>query len=71
MGEMVIEPVAAIDWDRIDELMGQHADMDLGIVDASVVAAAERVGVARIATLDRKDASAIRPRHVESFHLLP
>ena len=40
-------------------------------VDASVVAAAERLGLTEIATTDRRDFSLVSPAHAESFELLP
>lgn len=70
-GDFVIEPVAASDWLRIAELVGQYRDLPLGAVDASVVAAAERFDIAQIATLDRRHFSVIRPRHITNFDLLP
>jgi predicted nucleic acid-binding protein len=70
-GELCLEPVEPSDWDRIAELMEQYVDLPLGIADASVVALAERLGATEIATLDRRHFSAVRPRHVESFTLLP
>ena len=59
------------DWLRIAQLVEQYRDLPLGTVDASVVAAAERLGVSTIATLDRRHFSVVRPKHVESFELLP
>ncbi len=59
------------DWDRVAELVDQYADLDLGLVDASVIAVAERLAVSEIATLDRRDFTVVRPRHVEAFTLLP
>jgi len=43
----------------------------LGTVDASVVAAAERLGVTRVATLDRKHFTVVRPAHAPAFEVLP
>lgn len=43
----------------------------IGFVDASVVAVAERLGLETIATTDRRDFAAIRPRHVHRFTLVP
>jgi uncharacterized protein len=40
-------------------------------VDASVVAAAERLDVRQIATVDRRDFGVVRPKHAEAFELLP
>ena len=64
-------PVLDSEWSRISELMNQYADLPLGIFDASVIALAERHGLAEIATLDRRHFSVVRPRHVGSFTLLP
>jgi hypothetical protein len=39
---------------RVGELNRQFADLDLGFVDAAVVAIAEALGLARVATTDRR-----------------
>jgi predicted nucleic acid-binding protein len=57
--------------ERIGELMEKYADLPLGVADASVVAVAEELGVREIATLDRRDFGVVRPRHTNSFTLLP
>ncbi len=64
-------PVDAEDWPRMIELIARYRNLPLGTVDASLVALAERLGVTQIATLDRRDFSAVRPNHVEAFELLP
>jgi len=56
---------------RMAELVARYADMALGTVDASVVTAAERLGIATIATLDRRHFGAVRPSRVDAFHLPP
>jgi hypothetical protein len=70
-GEFTVEPVRAGDWLRIAELVYQYRDQSLGTVDASVVAAAERLGVTTILTLDRRDFSIVRPGHTDRFEILP
>lgn len=70
-GELTIEPILDSEWSRITELMTQYADLPLGMVDASVIALAERHGLTEIATLDHRHFSVVRPRHVKSFTLLP
>lgn len=70
-GAFVVEPVAAADWLRIAELVARYRDLPLGTVDASVVTAAERLGVTEIATVDRRHFSVVRPGHVGAFSLLP
>ena len=64
-------PLEPIDWVRIAELGMQYRDLPLGSVDASVVAAAERLRITQIATLDRRHFSVVRPAHVDAFELLP
>ena len=46
---------------RIGELVARYADLPLGTVNATVVAAAERLGVTAIATTDRRHFSVVRP----------
>ena len=70
-GAFIVEPVAAADWLRIAELVARYRNLPLGTVDASVVAAAERLGVTEIATVDRRHFGVVRPRHTEAFTLLP
>ena len=59
------------DLHRMAELMNTYADLPLGTVDAAVIATAERLGVTKIATLDRRHFTVVRPTHVASFELLP
>jgi predicted nucleic acid-binding protein len=59
------------DWRRIADLTEQYADLPLGIVDASVVALAERRELDVIATLDHRHFATVRPRHIEAFTLVP
>ena len=51
------------------ELVETYEDLGLGTVDASVIAAAERLGATIIATLDRRHFSVVRPSHVFAFEL--
>jgi uncharacterized protein len=70
-GNPIAEPVAAEDWLRMAELVGRYADLPLGSVDASVVAAGERLAVREVATLDRRHFGVVRPNHLDAFELLP
>lgn len=70
-GELSVERFHPADAERTAELVAQYRDLPLGTVDASVVAAAERLEVTQIATLDRRHFSVLRPRHTEAFELLP
>jgi len=68
-GELAIEHLTRHDWKRTQQLMGTYDA--LGLVDASIVAIAERLKVHAIATTDRRDFSLVRPAHVERFTLVP
>ena len=69
-GNLIVEPVAAADWLRIAELVAQYGDLPLGTVDASVIAAAERLGTNDIATLDRRHFTVVQS-NIGSLNLLP
>lgn len=71
VGNFTTDPVLPGDWLRIAELVAQYRDLPLGTVDASVVATAERLEIATIATLDRRHFSVVRPAHVTAFEILP
>jgi uncharacterized protein len=43
----------------------------VGFVDAAVPAIVERLGEPKLATLDRRHFSIMRPRHVDALELLP
>ncbi len=70
-GEIERLDLTETDWARVVELIERYTDLGLGVVDASVVAVAERLGVTQIATLDRRHFTAVRPSHIPSFELLP
>lgn len=70
-GEFLAEHPTQADWMRVIDLVWTYRDWPLGTVDASIVAAAERLGVASIATLDHRHFGAVRPAHVVAFELLP
>jgi predicted nucleic acid-binding protein len=63
--------VRVADWLRIAELVWRYRDLPLGTVDASVVAAAERLRIREVATLDRRHFTVVRPAGIGSFTLLP
>lgn len=69
--EMSVEQVAAPDMARTVEILKRYADADIGFVDASLVAVAERLGIDTIFTTDRRHFSLIRPAHCSAFTLLP
>jgi uncharacterized protein len=64
----VVEPTSG-DYGLMSGLVAQYEELPLGGVDAAVVAIAERLGLAEVATLDRRHFSVVRPRHVSAFTL--
>jgi predicted nucleic acid-binding protein len=69
--ELQLVEMTRNDVRRIAEIVRQYADFPLGMVDASVVALAERLGIRQVATLDRRHFSVAQPQHVEAFTLVP
>jgi uncharacterized protein len=63
--------VSTADYERVAELVEMYADWPLGGTDASLAAIAERLGVTKVATLDRRHFGPIQPRHTTAFTLLP
>ena len=59
------------DWQRVAELVEQYADMDLGTVDAVIIAIAERLSVTTLATINPRDFRVVKPAHCGAFELVP
>lgn len=70
-GAYRLEAPTEDDLSRAAELGEGYADLDLGLVDASVIALCERLGIETVLTLDRRDFSVVRPRHCAALQLLP
>lgn len=71
IGVWRVEELATEDYGRVLELCRTYADLDLGFVDAAVMAIVERLGEPKLATLDRRHFTVVRPRHVAALELLP
>ncbi len=70
-GEFTVEPLEPEDIVRADVIMEKYADLDLGFVDATVIATAERLDAVEILTTNRRHFAQVRPRHAGSLTLLP
>ena len=66
-----VEGLQPADYTRVGELCDRYADADIGFVDAAVFAIVERLGESRLATLDRRHFSLLRPRHRDTIDLVP
>lgn len=70
-GVFEIEDLVHSDYRRVREICEQYSDSDVGLVDAGVLAVAERLNEPKVATLDHRNFRMFRPRHVDSLTLLP
>lgn len=71
LGELAVIDLDRGDYTRCAELIDRYADLGLGLVDASVVAVAERLGITTLATINHRDFRVVRPQHVAAFELIP
>lgn len=66
-----IEAPSTADLRRCHDLQRSYADLRLGVVDASVVALAERLSEPKVGTLDHRHFSVVRPAYVDALRLVP
>jgi uncharacterized protein len=66
-----VESISLEDLTRTHQILEKYADNQIDFTDAAIVAVAERLGISRIYTLDRRDFSVIRPKHCDYFELIP
>ena len=68
-----LEPVdlEPSDWTRTIELCATYHDLRLDLMDASIVAVAERLELSTIATMNHRDFTVVRPAHRQTFELVP
>ena len=70
-GPWPVTDLEPVDLQRAAELMARYAESRIGFVDAAIAALAERLAVVRVYTLDRRDFTVVRPRHVPAFEVVP
>ncbi|MEK7766670.1 MAG: PIN domain-containing protein [bacterium] len=70
-GAYQLEHPTPADVVRAATLSAKYADLDLGFVDAAVVALCERLSEVKVATLDHRHFGAVRPAHCHRFQMLP
>jgi hypothetical protein len=66
----LLEELTEADLARCEELLNSYRDLDLGLVDAAVIATAERLSIDTVLTLDERDFRAVRSR-IGPLRLLP
>ena len=70
-GALAFGSLDEADAPRMRELMEKYRDLPLDLADAALVRIAEREGLARIFTLDRRHFSIYRPGRRRRFAILP
>ncbi len=67
-GLLLVEPVS--DYAALSRIIAQYASLPCDYADASLIAVAERTGVAAIATVDQRDFSVYRLRGRRRFRIV-
>jgi uncharacterized protein len=70
-GQLTPVDLTGEDWQRCAGLAEQYASLRPDLIDASLIAVAERLGLATLATLNHRGFTVVRPRHTTAFTLLP
>jgi uncharacterized protein len=70
-GRVSLFSLDTADVRRMRELMRKYRDLPMDMADAALVAVAEREGITRVFTLDRRDFEVYRPAKIGRFSLVP
>ncbi len=70
-GEYLVERTTEGDLERSAEILEQYDDNNIDLVDAVIVAMAERLEIKKILTVDRRHFSVFKLKHCNSFEILP
>ena len=70
-GRLQAVDLIGADWQRCADLVERYSDLRLDLMDASIVAVAERLKLTEVATMNRRDFTVVRPAHVDALTLLP
>ena len=70
-GAIRLVPPTQDDLARAAQLMAEAAEHRPRLADALLVAAAERLGIRRVASFDRRPLAVFRPRHARSLDFVP
>ncbi len=71
VGAITFLPLDTADCPRLRALMRKYRDLPMDLADAALVRVAEREGLRRIFTLDRRDFSIYRPSRLGRFLIVP
>lgn len=71
VGALEFAPLVEADVPRMRALMKKYRDLPMGLADAALVRVAEREGIRRVFTLDRRDFSVYRPLRTGRLEIVP
>ena len=66
-----IAPLGPSDLSRMRHLIQKYQNLPMDLADAALVTVAEREGINRVFTLDRRDFEVYRPAKIGRFSLVP
>ena len=69
--ELALLRLDGADVPRMRELMRKYRDLPMDLADAALVRLAEREGIRRVFTVDRRDFSVYRPAKIGRFTIIP
>ncbi len=69
--ELLLEHFNTKDLQRAVDILKQYHDAGFGMVDATVMAMAERLKIKTVLTIDRRDFGMFRPKHCDAFRIVP
>ena len=69
--ELLLEHFNTKDLERAVEILKQYRDAEFGMVDATVMAMAERLKIQTVLTIDHRDFGIFRPKHCDAFRIVP
>lgn len=69
--DMLLVDPQVTDYERAAAVLRQYNDAHIDLVDALIVATAERLNIELILTLDQRHFRMFRPKHCVAFELLP
>ena len=70
-GGLTVEEIPASHCGRLRDLMRKYRDKPMDLADATLVVLAEMHKARVVFTLDRRDFSIYRPKHLKHFDLIP
>ena len=70
-GELTLAQTKEQDLSRTIEILEKYADSRVDFVDCAIAAMAERLGVSKVLTVDRRHFGLFRPRHCSTFDIAP